>query len=169
MLFFCNEKIQSKFFISPLWWIRFALGREKIGRVIRFYSNQSHRNSESSSVFEKWRNRRYTLCPSIWIFCPKYTFGTERCLGGTMCQNHCVLSAKVAWATISRRRDDSKCHQVRSLRTKVDGGTGRRIVPAPTGSLSRPSEPHSDKSVWGKNHEGRQKSYVGSRSGPKWV
>ena len=36
----------------------------------------------------------------------------------------CFL-AKVAQATISCRRDDSKCHQVRSLRTKVDGGTGR--------------------------------------------
>ena len=75
--------------------------------------------------------------------------GVERCLGGTMCQNHSVFSIKVARATIPSRRDDIKCHQVRSLRTKVDGGTGRRIPSSPTGSLSRPSEPHSDKSVWG--------------------
>ena len=71
-------------------------------------------------------------------------------LGGTMCQNHSVCSAKVARATISRRRDDSKCHQVRSLRKKVDGGTGTLWLLTSTGSLSRPSEPHSDKSVWGK-------------------
>ena len=59
------------------------------------------------------------------------------------------FSVKVARATISSRRDDIKCHQVRSLRTKVDGGTRIRWGSSPTRSLSRRSEPHSDKSVWG--------------------
>ena len=57
------------------------------------------------------------------------------------------LSVKVARVAISRRRDDSKCHQVRSLRIKIDRRTVRRMVLTPTGSLSRPSEPYSDKSV----------------------
>ena len=50
ILFFCNKKIQSKSFISPLWWICFALGREK---SVESHPNLSHRNSESSNVFEK--------------------------------------------------------------------------------------------------------------------
>ena len=50
MLFFCNKRIQSKSFISPLRRIRFALGREN---SVESYPNRSHRTSESSNVFEK--------------------------------------------------------------------------------------------------------------------
>ena len=50
LFFFCNKKIQSKSFISPLWRISFALGHEK---SVQSYPNRSHRHSESSNVFEK--------------------------------------------------------------------------------------------------------------------
>ena len=50
IFFFCNKKIQSKSFISPLWRISFALGHEK---SVQSYPNRSHRHSESSNVFEK--------------------------------------------------------------------------------------------------------------------
>ena len=50
MFFFCNKKIQSKSFISPLWRISSALGHEK---SVQSYPNRSHRNYESSNVFEK--------------------------------------------------------------------------------------------------------------------
>lgn len=67
----------------------------------------------------------------------------------TMCQNHYVFPVKVTCPTISRRRDDSRRHEVLRLRIKIDRRTGPRIPLAPTRSLTRPSEPHSDKYVWG--------------------
>ena len=68
IFFFCNKKIQSKSFISPLWWIRFALGHEK---SVESYPNHSHRNSESSIWFEKWRNRRTPPLRAYEYFCQK--------------------------------------------------------------------------------------------------
>ena len=73
LFFFCNKKIQSKSFISPLWRISFALGHEK---SVQSYPNRSHRHSESSNVFEKchmgpwaqWARAHGPLDPALLNF-----------------------------------------------------------------------------------------------------
>ena len=54
--------------------------------------------------------------------------GSSWGLGGSF---SIVKIVKVPRATVSRRRDDSKCHQVHSLRIKVEGRIGGEFRPHP--------------------------------------
>ena len=85
-------------------------------------------------------------CVTIWYHMALYV--TRGGLGRKMCQTHSVLLPKVARPTIWCRRDESKCHDLRTLCTTL-----RCPLPGPTpksypSSQRKTARNPTDKSVW---------------------
>ncbi len=89
---------------------------------------------------------------------PRRHPGGQRCLGGKMCQNICVFSAKVARPTIPLQRGEGDHHRLRCLCRKVDR---RRYAPDPAEETTIPKtsrqNPYSRSCLGGNIYSGSQK------------
>ena len=68
--------------------------------------------------------------------------------GRKLCQNHCVFLSKVARPTISPARDESRCHHLRSLRTKMSGRKWALPPGTSHGPLRQSARNPTVKTVW---------------------
>ena len=64
-------------------------------------------------------------------------------------QKPCVFQLKVMRPSVSPARDEHRCHDLRSLHTKVDRRQSPRNPGSTTGPYTRPSEPLQPRAVWG--------------------
>ena len=76
--------------------------------------------------------------------------GLQRRFGAKVCQNHCVLSTKVARPSVLAESGEGDTHDPRSLRTKVGGRTGgTEPKPQPLTQKTIRQNPFSVNTVWG--------------------